>query len=42
MTKALQLCLQTTELILGWVVLIILLAFCFGALPVLCLALFWL
>ncbi len=42
MTKAVQLCLQTTEMLLGWAVLMLLMAFCFGALPVLCLALFWL
>lgn len=42
MTKTLQLCLKTTEMVLSWVVLIIILAFCFGAVPVLCLTLFWL
>lgn len=42
MNKAKRLCLQTTEMILGWAALLILMAFCFGALPVLCLALFWL
>ena len=42
MAKAIQLCLQTTQMVLGWLVLIILVVFCFGALPVLCLALFWL
>ena len=42
MTKALQFCLQTTEMVLGWTLLLILALFCVGAIPVLCLALFWL
>lgn len=42
MTKAIHLCLRTTEMIVGWAVLIILAAFFVVALPVLCLALFWL
>ncbi len=42
MSKAILLCLKTTEFVLGWTVLLILLVFCFGAIPVLCLTLFWL
>ena len=42
MSKAIQICLKTTELLLGWMVLLFLLAFCLGAIPVLCLVLFWL
>ena len=42
MPKTFQLCLKTTEFVLGWMVLLMLAAFCMGALPVLCLVLFWL
>lgn len=42
MSKASQFCLKTTEFILGWMVLLFLLVFCVGAIPVLCLVLFWL
>lgn len=42
MTRAIQLCLKTTEMVLGWILLLILVGFCVGAIPVLCLALFWL